>query len=124
MLKKFFLLLNKEEKIAFYFLNFLTSKPILLKKIALKYADSTWIKLKDSSTDFNFYTKRLTLSVVFINTLIYWRGANSKDKTFNFIDKQIYSLGRFGYYKSRFKKLLKKIPIKKSLSHFDFLHKN
>ena len=50
LLQNYIILLDKEKKIAIYFLNFLTIKPFLLKKISLEYADKIWVILKDNST--------------------------------------------------------------------------
>ena len=109
-----------------YFLNFLATKPFLLKKISLHYSNKIWLLLGDKSVDFNFYTKRYILSQIFINTLIYWRGSKSIEKTISFINSQIVALGKFGYYKSRFNKAITSLYKNKSeiLTKFDFLHKN
>ena len=124
LLIEFFNLLNKERDTAVYFLNFLATKPFLLKKISLNYSNKIWFLLEDKSTDFNFYTKRYILSQIFINTLIYWRGAESKEKTISFINSQIVALGKFGYYKSRFNKAITSLYKSELLTKFDFLHKN
>ena len=126
LLIEFFYRLNNEKAIALYFLSFLATKPFLLKKISLHYSNKIWFLLEDKSTDFNFYTKRYILSQIFINTLIYWRGSESIEKTIDFINSQIVALGKFGYYKSRFIKVITSLYKNKSeiLTKFDFLHKN
>jgi len=126
LLIEFFYCLNNEKAIALYFLSFLATKPFLLKKISLHYSNKIWSLLEDKSTDFNFYTKRYILSQIFINTLIYWRGSESIEKTIDFINSQIVALGKFGYYKSRFIKVITSLYKNKSeiLTKFDFLHKN
>ena len=124
LLIEFFTLLNKERDTTVYFLNFLATKPFLLKKISLHYSNKIWFLLEDKSTDFNFYTKRYILSQIFINTLIYWRGSESIEKTIGFINSQIVALGKFGYYKSRFNKALTTLFKSEFLTKFDFLHKN
>lgn len=43
-------------------------------------ADTIWTGLGDSSTDYNWYTKRATLSAVWSSTLLFWLG----DETENF----------------------------------------
>ena len=126
LLIEFFYRLNNEKAIALYFLSFLATKPFLLKKISLNYSNKIWSLLEDKSTDFNFYTKRYILSQIFINTLIYWRGSESIEKTIDFINSQIVALGKFGYYKSRFITAITSLYKNKSeiLTKFDFLHKN
>ncbi len=115
-------LLEKDKATSLYFLNYMSRKPFFLKRITLKFSDKIWFILKDKSVDFNFYTKRLILSQILINTVLYWRGANDNEKTQLFISKQIDLLGKFGYYKSNFKKLTSKITPKNFLTKFDFLH--
>ena len=124
LLIEFFNLLNKEKKTSIFFLNFLATKPFLLKKISLHYSNKIWFLLEDKSTDFNFYTKRYILSQIFINTLLYWRGSESIEKTIGFINSQIVALGKFGYYKSRFNKTITSLFKSELLTKFDFLHKN
>ena len=124
LLIEFFRLLDEEKKTSIFFLNFLITKPFLLKKISLNYSNKTWLLLKDNSVDFNYYTKRFILSQILINSLLYWRGSESLDLTKNFIHSQIVALGKFGYYKSRIKKVLSNFPKKEYLAKFSFLHKN
>ncbi|MDA9558543.1 hypothetical protein N9R86_01050 [Alphaproteobacteria bacterium] len=124
LLTEFFNLLNKEKNTSIFFLSFLLTKPFLLKKISLNYSNKIWFLLEDKSVDFNFYTKRFILSQILINTLIYWRGAESIEKTKDFISNQIVALGKFGYYKSRFNKTITSLYKSELLTKFDFLHKN
>ena len=115
-------LLNEDKAISLYFLNYISSKPIYLKKITIKFSDRVWRLLEDKSVDFNYYTKRMILSQILINSILYWRGSNDLCKTEIFIDKQIFLLGRFGYYKSKFKKFISKVAPKNFFTKFDFLH--
>ena len=119
-------ILNKDKK--FYNKTFnhllLPQNTKILKKNLYKSVDTMWYLAGDNSTDFNFYTKRYILSQIFINTLIYWRGSESIEKTVDFINSQIVALGKFGYYKSRFKKVLTSLYKNEILTKFDFLHKN
>ena len=54
-------------------------------------ADAIWRAVGDTSTDYNWYTKRLTLSGVYSATLLYWLGDASLDKeaTWRFLDRRI-----------------------------------
>ena len=115
-------LLNEDKDISLYFLNYISRKPIYLKKISIKFSDRVWRLLEDKSVDFNYYTKRLILSQILINSILYWRGSNDLNKTQIFIEKQIFLLGKFGYYKSNFKKFISKVAPKNFFTKFDFLH--
>ena len=115
-------LLNEDKDISLYFLNYITRNPTYLKKISIKFSDRVWRLLEDKSVDFNYYTKRLILSQILINSILYWRGSNDLNKTEVFIEKQIFLLGKFGYYKSNFKKFISKIAPKNFFTKFDFLH--
>ena len=115
-------LLNENKDISLYFLNYITRNPTYLKKISIKFSDRVWRLLEDKSVDFNYYTKRLILSQILINSILYWRGSNDLNKTQIFIEKQIFLLGKFGYYKSNFKKFISKIAPNNFFTKFDFLH--
>ena len=54
-------------------------------------ADAIWTAVGDTSTDYNWYTKRMTLSGVYSATLLYWFGDTSLDKeaTWRFLDRRI-----------------------------------
>jgi ubiquinone biosynthesis protein COQ9 len=114
--------LNENKAVSLFFLNYISRKPIYLKKITIKFADRVWRLLEDKSVDFNYYTKRVILSQILINSILYWRGSNNLNKTEFFIGKQIFLLGKFGYYKSNFKKFISKIVPKNFFTKFDFLH--
>ena len=115
-------LLNENKDISLYFLNYISRKPTYLKKISINFSDRVWRLLEDKSVDFNYYTKRLILSQILINSILYWRGSNDLNKTQVFIEKQIFLLGKFGYYKSNFKKFISKVAPKNFFTKFDFLH--
>lgn len=54
-------------------------------------ADTIWTALGDTSTDYNWYSKRLTLSGVYASSLLYWLGDDSADfaATSAFVDRRI-----------------------------------
>jgi len=60
-------------------------------KILYRTVDLMWKRIGDPSTDFNFYTKRLTLSAVYSATLLYWFNDESEDyaETWAFLDRRI-----------------------------------
>jgi ubiquinone biosynthesis protein COQ9 len=54
-------------------------------------ADVIWKALGDTSTDFNWYTKRATLSGVYASTVLFWLGDDSQSQqaTWEFLDRRI-----------------------------------
>jgi len=68
-------------------------------------ADTIWQSLGDTSTDYNWYTKRITLSAVYSACVLYWLGDNSEGgiDTQNFIDRRIDDVMRFEKTKARFR---------------------
>jgi ubiquinone biosynthesis protein COQ9 len=77
-------------------------------KSCYSVADSIWKSINDQSTDFNFYTKRLTLSKIILRSLLVFIKDESHDfiKTKNFIDAQIEKVMKFEKRKLQVKKLL------------------
>ncbi|MEL6840461.1 MAG: COQ9 family protein [Pseudomonadota bacterium] len=66
-------------------------------------ADHIWTALGDTSTDGNWYTKRLTLSGVYASVVLYWLGDDSLDgqATDAFIDRRIDDVMQFEKVKAR-----------------------
>ncbi len=66
-------------------------------------ADQIWTALGDTSTDANWYTKRLTLSGVYASVVLYWLGDDSLDgqATDAFIDRRIEDVMQFEKVKAR-----------------------
>lgn len=54
-------------------------------------ADRIWTELGDTSDDYNWYTKRATLSGVYSATVLYWLGDDSlgHQATWDFLDRRI-----------------------------------
>lgn len=54
-------------------------------------ADAIWKALGDTSTDFNWYTKRATLSAVYGSTVLFWLGDDSPSHaaTWDFLNRRI-----------------------------------
>jgi len=54
-------------------------------------ADAIWTALGDTSTDYNWYTKRATLSGVYGSTVLFWLGDDCVDHqdTWAFLDRRI-----------------------------------
>lgn len=76
-------------------------------------ADAIWRVVGDTSTDYNWYTKRLTLSGVYSATLLYWLGDTSADKeaTWRFLDRRIEDVMRI----EKVKAMARKNPLAKML---------
>jgi ubiquinone biosynthesis protein COQ9 len=79
--------------------------------------DAIWRAIGDTSTDFNFYTKRATLAGVFSAVTLYWFADDSEDfaMTWAFLDKRIEDVMRFERVKSGVKGIAAKLPDPMSL---------
>jgi ubiquinone biosynthesis protein COQ9 len=76
-------------------------------------ADTIWNALGDTSRDYNWYSKRTTLSAVWSSCLLYWIGDESPDfaRTREFIDRRIDNVMSFEEVKAR----IAKNPIAKAV---------
>lgn len=85
-------------------------------KSCYKVADFIWHEINDQSTDFNFYTKRLTLGKIIWRSLAVFVKDHSADfsETKNFIDSQIEKVMKFEKYKTQVKKALNEVFIKEN----------
>jgi len=70
--------------------------------------DAIWVAAGDSSTDFNFYTKRLLLAGVYSSTLLYWLDDKSPrfEGTWAFLDRRIADVMTIEKAKQRVKRWL------------------
>lgn len=61
-------------------------------------SDAVWNALGDSSTDHNWYTKRMLLGGVISATTLYWLDDSSEDKerTWSFLDRRLQNVVRIG----------------------------
>jgi len=66
-------------------------------------ADAMWSAAGDTATDYNHYTKRLTLGAVYGATLLYWLEDDSNDgaPTWSFLDRRIGGIMQFEKVKAR-----------------------
>src|SRR6185369_12054775 len=71
-------------------------------KLLYRTVDAIWYAAGDTSTDFNFYTKRATLAGVFSSTLLYWLNDRSEgnEATWSFLDRRIDNVMRFEKWKA------------------------
>jgi ubiquinone biosynthesis protein COQ9 len=72
-----------------------------------KIVDTIWFAIGDQTTDFNFYTKRLTLSTIYASSFTYWLKDESTDiiNTSMFIDRRLEGLKIIPNIKKRVKNL-------------------
>lgn len=77
----------------------------LATRIGWRSADVIWRLAGDTATDFNHYTKRLTLSGVYGSTLLAWLNDDSPDaaETAAFLDRRIEDVMRFEQFKARWR---------------------
>ncbi len=66
-------------------------------------ADKIWTAIGDSSEDYNWYTKRMTLSGVYSSVVLYWLGDQSDEHeaTWAFLDRRIEDVMRFEKFKAQ-----------------------
>jgi len=77
----------------------------LALKLLYKTVDAMWYAAGDTSSDFNFYTKRATLAGVYSATLLYWLNDRSEggEATWGFLDRRIDEVMAFEKFKARLK---------------------
>lgn len=80
--------------------------------LMMRTVDLCWRGIGDTSTDFNFYTKRGTLSLVYTSTLMTWMNDGSGDlaETWSFLDRRIENVMQFEKAKFKVKGKLDKLP--------------
>lgn len=69
-------------------------------------ADAIWRAIGDTADDYNWYTKRMTLSGVYSATLLYWLGDETVDReaTWRFLDRRIDDVMRIEKVKAGLRK--------------------
>ena len=74
----------------------------LALRISWRTADLMWRIAGDTSTDFNHYTKRMTLSAVYGSTMLVWLDDQSEgwNDTAAFLDRRIDDVMRFERFKA------------------------
>jgi ubiquinone biosynthesis protein COQ9 len=74
----------------------------LALRLLYRTVDALWYAAGDTSTDFNFYTKRAILSGVYSSTLLYWLNDRSEgsEATWSFLDRRIDNVMRFEKWKA------------------------
>ena len=74
-------------------------------KIGWRSADLMWRIAGDTSTDFNHYTKRMTLGAVYASTLLVWLDDDSEgwSETAAFLDRRIDNVMQFEKWKGQWR---------------------
>lgn len=77
----------------------------LAARIAWRSADLMWRLAGDTSTDFNHYTKRMTLGAVYGSTLIAWLDDSSEawSETAAFLDRRIDNVMQFEKWRAQWR---------------------
>jgi len=90
----------------------LPGRGVQAARTAWHTADTIWRLAGDSSTDFNYYTKRATLVGVYTATLLCWLDDNTEGfaATWAFLDRRLADVGRFGKFRSKTEERFKKLP--------------
>jgi ubiquinone biosynthesis protein COQ9 len=80
--------------------------------ILYRTVDRMWRLAGDTSTDFNFYTKRLILAGVYSSTMLRWFNDTSEDEkaTFEFLDARIENVMPYEKFKREVTAQLSKLP--------------
>lgn len=70
--------------------------------------DTIWHAIGDTSTDFNFYSKRATLAAVYSATLLFWLNDESPahQATWDFLDRRIADVMAFEKFKYKLKQAI------------------
>ena len=102
LITRFEILKNNKKFYKKTFNYFLLPKNIkLMKNNLYKSVDQMWYLAGDNSTDFNFYTKRLTLSVIYVNALFTFY-KNDKSNVEDNIDINLKKISKIPKLKNKF----------------------
>ena len=82
----------------------------LLTKLLYKSVDTMWYISKDSSTDFNFYTKRMILVGIYIPVVIHLLNKDNMLETERKLDNLLFKVSKIPKIKNKFKLLRINIP--------------
>ena len=104
--------MNKDKK--FYkkiFLNLLIpNKKFLFSNQLYKSVDQIWFIAGDSSTDFNFYTKRLILGAIYSRTMLFFFNNDDQEGLEHLLDQNLKSVSKIPKLKSKVKIFMKYFP--------------
>jgi ubiquinone biosynthesis protein COQ9 len=91
----------------------LPTHAVLGAKLVYRTVDSMWRAAGDTSTDFNFYTKRGILAGVYGSTAMHWFNDTSQDEkpTAEFLAARIENVMQFEKFKGKAKEALSNFPM-------------
>jgi ubiquinone biosynthesis protein COQ9 len=105
-------LMNKDK--SFYrtiFLNLLIPKKnFSLSSQLYNSVDQLWFIAGDSSTDFNFYTKRLILSGIYSRVMLFFFNNNNQEELENILDESLKRVSKIPEIKSKLKIFKEYLP--------------
>jgi ubiquinone biosynthesis protein COQ9 len=71
-------------------------------KMLYDIVNRIWYKAGDLSTDYNFYTKRLLLSVAYVPTFLYWlKEESTMEATMKMLDRKLQQVMKVGQLKQK-----------------------
>ena len=80
-----------------------------LKSVA-ETVDLIWYAVGDTSTDYNFYSKRILLAGVYISAVLFWLDHDNEVAVSAFIDRRISDVMRIQSVRHGLSKLIKTMP--------------
>ncbi len=96
--------LNKNSYVQLH--NYLSSpcNALFASKCAYHTSDLMWKLAKDTSIDFNYYSKRAILTMIYVSTNLYWINDDSENfyKTKEFLARRLNEVRKFGEMKKNF----------------------
>lgn len=82
----------------------------LASKNLYKAVDQMWFLAGDNSTDFNFYSKRIILSSIYITVMIHFINNNNIDETIILLNKQLKKVAKIPKIKSKINNVIQVVP--------------
>ena len=94
----------------------------LALRIGWRTADLMWRIAGDTSTDFNHYTKRMTLGAVYGSTLLVWLDDQSEGwtETAAFLDRRIGDVMRFEKFKAEWRGSSERLSVSRFLGRLRY----
>jgi len=94
----------------------------LAARLGWRSADCMWRLAGDTSTDFNHYTKRLTLGAVYSSTLLAWLddGSEGWSETAAFLDRRIDDVMQFEKAKAEWRRSRQHVSVSRFLGRLRY----
>ena len=105
-------IMEKEKKIIYktFMHILLPSNSKFCVKSLYKAVDQIWFLTGDSSTDFNFYSKRIILASIYSTTIIHFLNNNDIKETIKLLNKQLKKVSKIPKIKEKFMNISKLLP--------------